>query len=458
MRIAMPPRRRRSASAVAVVVAIALAATGGAAAASHAPAAATLPAPVPASAHVPHRFTHRTVAPPTTSACKSAFGVACYSPNQYQAAYGLTALYSEGTTGRGRTIAIVDPFGSPTIQQDLDTFDNDFGLPHTSVRIIQPAGAVPAFDPADEDRQGWAFETTLDVEYAHAMAPGAKILLVETPVSEVEGTDGLPEIVKAEQYVVKHHLADVISQSFGATEATFKHPKRDIEGLRGAFKAADKAHVTVLAASGDDGATDARPDGETLYDHRVDSWPSSDPLVTSIGGTRLSLNADGGRLKKDVVWNDGFGAGGGGRSSVFSRPAFQNGVKKVTGTHRGTPDISMSAAVNGSALMYLGLPDVPDLPAGYYLVGGTSEASPMFAGVIALADQVAHHRLGDINPALYKLKGKASKGIVDVTKGDNSFAKVTGYSAKHGYDLASGWGTIDGPRFVTALAHQRVGS
>lgn len=450
------PRRRRRLPAAVFVLAVAIAPVLADTATGSTAASVTLPSPVPASASVPHRFTHRTVTPPTTATCKSAFGVTCYSPNQYQSAYGLTALYRQGITGRHRTIAVVDPFGSPTVQQDLDTFDNDFGLPHTTVQIIQPAGAVPAFDPGNQDQQGWAFETTLDVEYAHAMAPGATILLVETPVSEVEGTEGLPEIVKAERYVVKHHLADVISQSFGATEATFKHPARDIERLRGAFKAADKADITVLAASGDNGATDVRRDGEALYSHRVDSWPSSDPLVTSIGGTRLSLHADGGRSKKDVVWNDGFGASGGGRSSVFPRPAFQNAVKKVTGSHRGTPDISMSAAVNGSALMYLGLPDVPTLPPGYYLVGGTSEATPIFAGVIALADQVAHHRLGDINPALYKLEGKASKGIIDVTKGDNSFAGVTGYPATRGYDLASGWGTIDAPRFISALTQRHV--
>lgn len=407
---------------------------------------------------MPHRFTHRTDGPPTTAYCEAAFEVACYSPNQYRTAYDLDAVYRHGTTGRHRTIAIVDAFGSPTIQKDLDTFDADFGLKNTKVKIIQPAGKVPTFDPTNEDQQGWAFETTLDVEYAHAIAPDAKILLVETPVSETEGTTGFPEIVKAEQYVIKHRLADVISQSFGATEETFTNPKHDIGRLRSAFKAADRADITVLAASGDDGATDAQADGETLYDHRVNSWPSSDPLVTSIGGTQLSLDADGNRLADDVVWNDGFGAGGGGKSEVFARPTYQNGVKKVTGPHRGTPDISMTAAVAGSALVYLGLPDVPDLPAGYYLVGGTSEATPIFAGVVALADQTARHRLGNINPTLYKLEGKASKGIVDVTKGDNSFAGVTGFPATPGYDLASGWGTIDAPQFIRSLAHRHVGS
>ena len=451
MRLPVPVRRRLPTAVTAIAVGLVLVGAGASGTASTSSAAA-LPAPVPASAHVPHLFTHRAETPPSTTACRSEFGTRCYSPVQYHAAYGLDALYGRGIAGQGRTIAVVDAFGSPSIQQDLDAFDGDFGLPGTTVRILQPVGDVPAFDPTDVDQQGWAFETTLDVEYAHAIAPGATILLVETPTAETQGDKGFPEIVAADRYVVQHRLADVISQSFGVTEATFQHPKQDIDGLRGVFKQAEKAHITVLAASGDTGATDVQRDGQTLYKHRVDSWPSSDPLVTSVGGTRLTLRSSGARSKKDVVWNDGYGASGGGTSAVFSRPSFQDDVKKVTGSHRGTPDISMTGAVDGSALVYLGLPNVPDLPAGYYLVGGTSEATPILAGVVALADQVAGRRLGDINPALYAMKGRAADGVVDVTKGDNSYGGVTGYKAVHGFDLASGWGTISAPKFVTALA------
>lgn len=412
--------------------------------------AVALPAPVPASAHAPHVFTHRTATPPTTADCEAAIQIACYSPKQYQEAYEVDNLLKNHIDGRGKTIAIVDAFGSPTIQQDLDAFDKAFGLPAGHVQVITPAGKPPAFDPNNADHVGWAFETTLDVEYAHAMAPGAKILLVETPVAETEGVTGFPEIVKAENYVIRHHLADVISQSFGATENTFANPKRDIAGLRSAFKEAAEHHVTVLAASGDDGATNPT-NGDGTYPYRVNSWPSSDPLVTSIGGTQLHLDAKGHRLSPDVVWNDGYGAAGGGVSQVFSRPRYQNRVAGVVGSHRGTPDISMTAAVDGGALVYLSF---PGLDAGFYIVGGTSEATPIFAGIVAAADQVAHHDVGFINPALYALHGSRHAGIVDVTSGNNSFAGVTGYSAKAGYDLASGWGTIDAPDFVRALARR----
>jgi subtilase family serine protease len=120
---------------------------------------------------------------------------------------------------------LVNSFGSPTIQADLQTFDQEFGLPKPPhFDIITAAGTPPPFDPTDtaDNVVGWAEETSLDVEYSHAMAPGANILLVETPTAETEGTVGFPEIVAAENYVINHNLGDVISQSFGASEP--RHP------------------------------------------------------------------------------------------------------------------------------------------------------------------------------------------------------------------------------------------
>ena len=136
---------------------------------------------------------HAFAQPPTTADCQTAFGINCYRPNQYQKAYDMNAAVPAGLTGKGKTIVIVDSFGSPTIQNDLQMFDQQYGLPDPpSLKIIQPAGASPPFDPTNSDMAGWARETSLDVEYAHAMAPGANILLVETPVAETEGVTGLP--------------------------------------------------------------------------------------------------------------------------------------------------------------------------------------------------------------------------------------------------------------------------
>ncbi len=419
-------------------------------------------APVPALSG-PILTARQYPAPISTTDCLSQLGINCYTPLQYRTAYDLNPLYSRGINGRGRTIVIVDSFGSPTIRNDLKVFDAQFGFPAPDLQIIK-FGTIPPFDPTNSTEVGWAEETSLDVEYAHAIAPDAKIVLAETSVAETEGVTGFPEMMNAEQSLINSGVGDVISQSFGATENTFPGFSQgnysSLLNLRYAYKDAFAHGVTVLGASGDNGATDDELDGTTLYPYRVNSWPSSDPLVTSVGGSQLSLDNNGHRLSPDVVWNDGFGAGGGGVSAVFSRPLFQIGVRNVVSSHRGTPDISMSAAVNGGCWVYMSFAGIEtpgvNNPA-WYIFGGTSEATPIFSGIVALAGQVAGHRLGLINPALYTLgalseHGISGTGIVDITSGNNSFAGVTGYAATHGYDLASGWGTIDAAKFVPALA------
>ena len=405
--------------------------------------------------------------PPTTADCIATAGVPCYAPFQLQRAYHLKRLYKQGLTGRGRTIVIVDAFGSPTVKADLQKFDADFGLPDPPrFDIIQPAGPVPPFDPTDPDMAGWAEETSLDVQWAHSIAPGANLLLVETPVSETEGVQGFPEIVKAENFVINHHLGDVISQSFGATENTFPSVPALLR-LRSAVRNAFAHHVTMLGASGDEGATGFKLNLTDLYTHRVNSWPSSDPLVTSVGGTQLHLDAQGNRTAPDNVWNDQAlfdapAASGGGRSHIFARPPYQNGVRQVVHGLRGTPDISMSAAVDGGVLVYIGFTGGDGITPGYYIFGGTSEATPEFAGVVAIADQLVHHRLGLLNPALYRLARNHAPGIVDITAGDNtvSFTQagetftVPGFPAVPSYDMSSGLGTVDAARLVHELGRR----
>ncbi|MGW2250351.1 S53 family peptidase [Kitasatospora sp. NPDC001660] len=406
----------------------------------------------PASAG--HHLATTRPAPLSTSQCVSQIGIHCYSPLQYRNAYNLNPLYQEGITGKGRTIVIVDSFGSPTIQHDLEVFDKQWGIKDTNVEVVK-WGNVPVFDPKNPDHTGWAGETTLDVEYAHAIAPDAHIVLVETGVAETEGVTGLPEMMDAEKDLIKKGVGDVISQSFGATENTFpgydKGDFKSLTDLRYAFKAAAQRNVTVLAASGDNGATDAQLNGTDLYTYKVNSWPSSDPLVTSVGGTQLTLDDNGNRTAADKVWHDKSGAGGGGVSGIFERPWYQAGVANVTGNHRGTPDISMSAAVDGAAWTY---ESYDPTAVGWHLTGGTSEATPLFSGVVALADQAAGYRLGQINWRMYGLSLLPSdwSGITDVKEGDNGWNGVTGYNATEGYDLASGLGTIDGTKFVHALA------
>jgi subtilase family serine protease len=428
-------------------------------------AAATAPAATAASAVVVKQGAVHplgVMSTPSQKYCVEFGFYHCLTPQQVETAYNLAPLYKHGVTGKGETIVIVDSFGSPTIKQDLAVFDKQFNLPAPpSFKIITPAGKIPKWNPNDSDMTGWGGETTLDVQMAHTIAPGANILLVETPVSETEGVTGFPQIVTAEEYVLKHHLGDVISQSFSATEQTFAGLAQiNRDHLRAAYveAAAQKNGPTVLAASGDSGVADVGLNGNTYYLHRVTSWPDSDPLVTGVGGTEL-VSAKGGTYRS-VAWNDtynphlGFGtdpsASGGGLSILFTRPSYQNGVKNLVGNQRGVPDVSMSGACSSPVFTYQSFPQA-GFPAGWYPSCGTSEATPEFAGIVALADQVAGHALGVINPTLYKLSAAKAPGIVPVTSGNNTvtFAQggknhtIKGFNARAGYSLVDGVGTVN---------------
>jgi subtilase family serine protease len=417
------------------------------------------PAVSPAPSHL---------AAPTSEWCVRAFGINCYSPRQLEQAYGLPQLYARGLDGRGRTIVIVDAYGSPTIRHDLRVFDAGGGLPGPpSLRVIQPAGRVPRYDPDDQDMVDAAAETTTDVEAAHAIAPGASILLVETPADETLSGGGFAQFMAAEDYVVRHNLGDVISQSFGLPEQNFGG-QAAIRTLRYAFQDAYRHHVTVLAAANDFGVTGPTRSGGGFRTRPVVDWPASDPLVTGVGGTRLQLTATGRRTAPDTAWNEDGDpvvaryagalpwASSGGRSAVFTRPAYQDSVRDVTGGRRGVPDVSLSASFRGGFLSYGSFTGHGE----WKPAGGTSVATPMLAGLVAIADQDAHTRLGLINPALYRLAQAYAPGIVPVTRGSNTVrfsqggrtVTVRGYPARAGYSLVTGVGTIDAARFVPELA------
>ena len=412
--------------------------------------------------------------PSDTRQCQQAFNIKCYNPAQIQQAYNLPALYSRGITGKGVTIVIVDPYGSPTIVSDLRTFHRTESIPDPpSLRIIRPACWVPAFNPDNVGMQGWASETTLDVEYAHTIAPGAKILLVETPGGGNATDVSMSQVVTAEKYVIAHRLGNVISQSFVLSEQSVGYA--GIRSLRSAYLDAYHHHVTVLSGSGYTGAARAsRRTGPPTTRIPVTGWPASDPLVTAVGGTRLDLDAAGNRDAADAVWNDTYSstanqlvngdnepdplAGGRRQVGYFWPPSpTSTPSPSVVGNHRGVPDISMSAACTGAVNTYQGF---AGQTAGWYALCGTSEATPLFAGIVALAEQVAGHSLGLINPALYKLAAQHAPGIVPVTSGNNSVSfrqggrthQVRGFSAESGYSLAAGLGTVNAAAFVPELA------
>jgi len=429
----------------------------------------------------------KTTPPPPESAC-FAVGIRCFTPQSMTAGYNFGPLYDSRLTGKGKTIAVIDSFGSPTIADDLHVFDVGFGLqpmcgetgvtctpdmPRFSVLEVQgsppPLPQPPNHGTRQEDHFSWAVEVSLDVEWAHATAPGANIILVTTPTAETLGVQGFPPMMNAVQYVVDHHLADLISMSLSAGEGTFKNGTAALQNLRKALMAAQANGVTVLAASGDNGSANVFKQPvkiQPLIPYPSVGWPASDPLVTAVGGTYHCtdptdttspamtdstdppINCQSHPGQPEVAWI----AGGGGYSILFSRPDYQNnlpagssyvgssvGAPGPNTNMRGVPDVAYQASARTAPLVYLGA-------FGWFTVGGTSCSTPQWAGLVAIADQISGTDLGFINPGLYKIGSDATRyaaDFFDVTEGNNGLYAPTipGYSASHGWDAVTGLGT-----------------
>ena len=440
--------------------------------------------------------------PPTQAQCASA-GRRCFTPQTIQAAYDVGPLYAAGLDGRGQTIAIVDSYGSDTIAHDLHVFNTAFGLqPMCGEEAVTCAAGLPTFSvlhlqgspattappptskgPGQEDRSAWALEVSLDVETAHAIAPRANILLVATPTAETLGVQGFPQMMAAEQYVIDHHLATVISQSFASAEDAFGSAQ-SLENLRYAFKSAAQNGVTVLGSSGDSGTANVRKSpvskGGTLIPYPTVEWPASDPLVTGVGGTYLCTDPNN-TTSRVVDSTDppakcrafpgvaevGWTFSGGGFSDVFSRPGYQDSLpagSTAIGAMRGVPDVGLQASPGTGALVYISLP--PDgqsglscgsapCSTGWYDIGGTSLSCPQWAGLVALADQVNGGGLGLINPALYRIGANPARyaaDFYDVTTGNNTAdPTVPGYPATVGWDPVTGLGTPNAANLVPDL-------
>lgn len=404
-----------------------------------------------------YQLAHSGVTPPTDAQCRAQTGFPCYSPQEMRTAYSVNPLLKAGYTGKGQSIVIIDSFGSPTIAADLHTFDVGYGLSDPpSLKVIAPLGTVP-FDPNNNDQAGWAFETTLDVEWSHVMAPDANIVLMTSPVSETQGVTGLPEFLFLEQYALDHHLGQVISQSWGTTENTlFQGPgELALDNFEAFYKKAGEHGISVLASAGDAGPANPDVNGN-IYPFPTVGYPASSPYVTAVGGTSLFADTNG-NYQSETVWDEVAkqgGATGGGISQFFKEPSYQNGLpnsdQKLLNGYRGLPDISLNADPFTPILVYLSF--IPG-QAGYYGIGGTSESSPLLAGIVADANQYAGHPLGFLNPLLYKLgrSGDAKESFHDITVGNNSYGGITGYNATRGWDAATGWGTPKAANFVEEL-------
>jgi subtilase family serine protease len=342
-------------------------------------------------------------------------------------------------TGAGRTIVIIDAFQSPTIRHDLAVFDQLFELPGASLDIIAPDGLTP-YDVTDANMVSWAAEITLDVEWAHAIAPAAHLKLVLAKSNED------PDILSATRYAVDHNLGDVISQSFGEAEQCMD-PQVEAAQHR-VFEAATRKNITLLASSGDLGAAQVSCDGSTYI--KAASTPASDPLVTGVGGTRLFADGVTGAYQSETAWNepDYEAATGGGFSILYRTPLYQRPLHLPS---RGVPDVAYNAAIDGGVLIVWSSSGAgSDL---VFIIGGTSAGTPQWAALTALVDQSAKRRIGFLNGVLYAAAFSPAYGRLfhDITTGDNSSNGVTGFPAKKGWDAATGLGSPKANALVPLL-------
>ncbi len=331
-----------------------------------------------------------------------------YVPQNIWSAYNLTN-YSTKYGGAGETVAIIDAYGSQFLSYDLSVFDGINNLLPANISIYEPLG------PVTQTNFNWSIETSTDVEWVHAMAQKAHILLVVVPTASSQF------LQEAINLTIENGMANVISLSWGLSENEMSPGV--LSEYSASFKMAALDHITVVAASGDHGAFNG---GNTLQVN----FPASSPYVTGVGGTSL-IAKDG--VFSQTAWGGGSGkssyGSGGGFSTVFSAPGWQDPYG-YNNTMRGVPDVSLDASTQ---------PGVIVIDGNYeYSVGGTSIAAPMWAGMIAILDQMSGHSLGFLNPLLYQISrtNYYGKALVSVSNGTNGY-----YHANYGWNPVTGLGT-----------------
>ena len=391
----------------------------------------------------------------------------CYTPQQLQVAYGIKPLLDRGIDGQGETVVLpelaesrVNPPWVTDMRQDMAAFDSLYHLPAARMRVDSTlAGA----------RSPWlAFgEEVLDVEMVHALAPDATLVILLLPTNSLDNTAntvsaavGALRLGSTEGGVMSISAAAQIGGEYCVTRA-------QADSVNTALQTAASRHVTVVAASGDVGAVAEPCD---VYAALAGTGPftpvkevnllASDPLVLGAGGTSLTASHTTGAWQAETAFGlaDGiagspFQASGGGFSRLFPRPGYQDGVPGI-GATRGVPDVSADASghVNLGIVLRNG---------GRNMIsngGGTSASAPIWAALIALADQYAGRHLGFVNPAVYQIaRGpQYHQAFHDITTGDNTAEfppkTIAGYRAAPGWDPVTGWGSPDAQVLVPLLA------
>ncbi len=332
-----------------------------------------------------------------------------YTPSVIYNAYDMNYIHNKGYYGNNTTIVIVDAYGDPSLNYDVSVFDNLTGLPPINLNVTTPEGAITSANSQ------WASETAIDVEWSHAIAPGAKIDLVLAP------GDG-SRLLDSVAYAIDNKLGNIISISWGEAESALS--PSILSGLNSIYEQAAANNITVVAASGDGGANDGTS-------NLAVNFPASDPYVLGVGGTTLTEVSNG--KFEQTAWggmvNGKEEGSGGGFSSYFTTPYYQ-AAPNYTGTHRGVPDVALDANPNTGVLV---VEDGQTLT-----LGGTSISTPMWAGIIALMDQYYGKSMGLVNPLFYKISETKyySNAFTQITSGSNF-----GYSAGPGWNPVTGLGT-----------------
>jgi subtilase family serine protease len=412
--------------------------------------------------------THPASGPPGgTADCDSV--TTCYTPQQIQLAYGIKPLLDRGVDGRGETVVLpelAEPKLNPPLvsnmRQNMAAFDHLFGLPAAQLRVNTTlAGRVNPW---------YAFgEEVLDAEMVHAIAPGATIVIDLVKNSALNNVPNAVAAATQSLHLAQSQGGIVSISAVGDTGGEHCDTPAQLASLNTALQASAAHQITVVAASGDIGVVGepcslARSvfGGQPFTPVKAVNLPAADPLVLGAGGSTLNASHQTGRWLSETGWglpygtpNSAFQASGGGFSRRFATPGYQDGIPGL-GAWRGVPDVSADA--NGHTGMALAIAE----PGGHTYIrnsGGTSASAPIWAGIIALADQYAHRHLGFVNPALYRIAASPAyhRAFHDITSGTNTAkfppqATFPGYRAAPGWDPVTGLGSPDAQWLIPLLA------
>ena len=379
----------------------------------------------------------------------------CYSPHVLRVAYGIQPLLERGIDGRGETVTVVaaPPVSGPglrsspttDIRADLAAFDRLFRLPAARLQMVTGlAGSASPWQVTPEEVQ--------DAEIVHMVAPAATVRVVLLPANVLASAGTATADMLAALRLATSGTG-VASIGFSLGEHFFA--KAQVAQMNAILRGAAAHHVTVTASSGDSGAF-SNPYGGTAV--KEVSLPASSPLVLAAGGTTLTANPVSGAYISETPLNgetsasEDLTASGGGFSHLYARPAYQHGVPGIS-TGRGVPDVAGDADSQGGAPLVFANGSVAT-------AFGTNAAASLWAGLIALADQDAHHSLGFVNPAIYFIAASPSyhTAFHDITTGSSKLAMpypagTAGYHAGPGWDPVTGWGTPDAQVLIPLLPH-----